>query len=47
MKDDSVYLQHIADSIARIRVYTNQGRASFFAEPIIQDAILVRKNNSY
>ncbi len=40
MKDDSVYLQHIADCIGRIRTYTNQGREAFLAEPMIQDAVL-------
>lgn len=40
MKADSVYLQHIADSITRIRAYTDKGREAFFAEPMIQDAVL-------
>ena len=40
MKDDSVYLRHILDSIARIQAYTNRGRDIFFQETLIQDAVL-------
>lgn len=40
MKDDLVYLQHIAESIAKIRVYTSRGHQVFLAEAMIQDAVI-------
>ncbi len=40
MKDDSVYLKHVADSLARIRNYTSRGRDVFFADPMSQDAVI-------
>ena len=40
MKDDSVYLRHVAESIARIRNYTSRGHETFVAEAIVQDAVI-------
>ena len=40
MKDDSVYLQHIADCIARIEDYTRDGRETFVRDLKTQDAVL-------
>jgi uncharacterized protein with HEPN domain len=40
MKDEAVYLQHIADSIARIKKYSTGGSPQFFAETIVQDAVI-------
>jgi uncharacterized protein with HEPN domain len=40
MKEDSVYLQHVAESIARIRNYTSRGHETFVAEAIVQDAVI-------
>ena len=40
MKDDSVYLLHIYDAIVDIERYTDGGRKDFFAEKIIQDAVI-------
>jgi uncharacterized protein with HEPN domain len=38
MKDDSVYLHHILDSIASIESYTIDGKETFFRTPMIRDA---------
>ena len=38
MKDDGLYLEHIIDSIARVRTYTADGREAFMANRLIQDA---------
>jgi uncharacterized protein with HEPN domain len=40
MKDDLPYLQHIADSIARIRVYMGAGSEAFQASTMVQDAVI-------
>ena len=40
MKDERVYLEHIRDALTRIAVYISEGEARFFAETIIQDAVL-------
>jgi uncharacterized protein with HEPN domain len=40
MKDDLIYLQHVADSIAKIRAYTRGGEQAFFRDTIIQDAVI-------
>lgn len=31
---------HMLDWMARIRAYTNEGRAALFASPLIQDAVM-------
>ena len=40
MKDDRAYLQHIRDSLERIRAYTAGGRAVFFKDAKTQDAVM-------
>lgn len=40
MKDATVYLRHIRDAIARIEAYTIQGRADFFGNTMVQDAVI-------
>ncbi len=40
MKDPRVYLNHIAERIARIVEYTAEGRDAFFADPKTQDAVI-------
>lgn len=40
MKDDSVYLRHICDAITDIGRYTTGGEQDFFAEKMIQDAVI-------
>ncbi|MCX6376301.1 MAG: DUF86 domain-containing protein [Armatimonadetes bacterium] len=40
MKDHRVYLVHILEAIRKIRRYTAEGRDSFFAQEIIQDAVV-------
>ena len=40
MKDPRVYLAHILECIGRIESYVAKGRDSFFAEPLIQDAVI-------
>ena len=40
MKDDSVYLRHILECIARIKEYTSGGRAEYLNSAIVQDAVL-------
>lgn len=40
MKDDRVYLTHIADAIAQILSYTAGGRAEFMRNRMIQDAVI-------
>ena len=40
MKDQSVYLKHIRDAISKIEVYTVGGRAEFFKNTMIQDAVI-------
>ena len=37
---DRLYLEHILDSIRRIEEYTRHGRETFFAETLIQDAVV-------
>ena len=40
MKDQTVYLRHILRCIQRIEDYTKEGRQSFMASTLIQDATL-------
>ncbi len=40
MKDDTVYLRHIQESIRRIEENVAQGRDRFFASHTLQDAVL-------
>jgi uncharacterized protein with HEPN domain len=40
VKDDRVYLAHIRDAIERIEAYTVGGRERFFAESVVQDAVI-------
>jgi uncharacterized protein with HEPN domain len=35
MKEDTVYLQHILECIARIRAYTAAGRKAFVSDTIL------------
>ena len=37
---DRLYLEHILDCIRRIDDYTRPGREAFFAETLIQDAVV-------
>lgn len=40
MKEDQVYLAHIRDAIERIETFTTGGRDQFFADPLVQDAVI-------
>ena len=40
MKDDGLYVIHMGECIARIQSYTVGGRKQFFAETLVQDAVL-------
>lgn len=40
MKDDRLYLEHILESVRRIREYTHAGKAVFLDDPKTQDAVL-------
>ena len=40
MKEDGIYLAHIRDAILRINAFTSGGRDEFFADPMIQDAVI-------
>ncbi len=40
MKDDRVYLLHVIDAVDRILRYTADGRAKFFSNDQIQDAVI-------
>jgi uncharacterized protein with HEPN domain len=40
MKDDKVYLVHIADAVGEIRAYTAGGRDEFMTNRMVQDAVL-------
>ena len=40
MKDDSIYLQHILDAIAKIETYTATGREAFEHFPMEQDVVI-------
>jgi uncharacterized protein with HEPN domain len=40
MKDRRLYLIHVQDCIARIRDYTQGGKAEFMASGLVQDAVL-------
>ena len=40
MKDDRIYLLHIADAIESLKEYTSQGRDDFFERKIVQDAVI-------
>jgi len=40
MNDDTLYLIHIRDCVARIKAYTSSGREAFFSLPETQDAVI-------
>ena len=40
MKDDTIYLQHIQECIARIEQYTAQGHQAFLTSTLIQDGVI-------
>lgn len=40
MKRDEVYLQHILDAIDRIIAYTEDGKAAFLKNSMMQDAVI-------
>jgi uncharacterized protein with HEPN domain len=40
VRDDKLYLIHIAECIARIEQYTAEGKEAFFADTKTQDAVL-------
>jgi uncharacterized protein with HEPN domain len=40
MKDSRLYLVHVQDCIARIRDYTQGGKAEFMQNGLVQDAVL-------
>ena len=40
MKDDSIYLKHVRDAIAKIESYTEGGRGIFFENSMVQDAVI-------
>lgn len=40
MRDESVYLKHIRDAIARVESYTAKGRKAFFGDTLVQDAVI-------
>ena len=40
MKQDSVYLKHIRDSILKIEAYTAGGRRAFHKDTMVQDAVV-------
>jgi uncharacterized protein with HEPN domain len=40
VKDDKVYLAHIADAIAQVASYTAAGRDDFMRNRMVQDAVL-------
>lgn len=40
MKDDTLYLIHITECLARIEQYTAAGKEAFFADSKTQDAVL-------
>ena len=40
MKDDRLYLVHVAECIERIRQYTAEGRSDFFTNTKTQDSVL-------
>ena len=40
MKDDRLYLIHIAECIARISRYTSEGEQAFLGDTMTQDAVL-------
>jgi uncharacterized protein with HEPN domain len=40
MKDDRVYLLHIADAIGDIQNYVSDGKDTFYSNKMIQDAVI-------
>ncbi len=40
MRDESVYLKHIREAIARIESYTAEGRKAFLKDTMVQDAVI-------
>ncbi len=40
MKDETVFLRHIQDAIAKIEAYTEGGKAVFFENSMIQDSVI-------
>lgn len=39
MKDDAVFLSHMRDAIARIKIYTKDGKERFSSDRMVQDAV--------
>jgi uncharacterized protein with HEPN domain len=39
VRDERLYLADIRDAIERVLAYTAHGRAAFFSDPMIQDAV--------
>lgn len=40
MKEDLIYLSHVRDAIQRVEAFTAGGRDRFFADPMVQDAVI-------
>jgi uncharacterized protein with HEPN domain len=40
MSDSAIYLEDVRESLARIQSYTAGGRDDFFAQAVIQDAVI-------
>jgi uncharacterized protein with HEPN domain len=40
VKEDHVYLAHVRDAVERIDAFTSGGREQFFADPMVQDAVI-------
>jgi len=40
MKDDRLYLIHISECIERVEKYTAAGKGVFFADTMVQDAVI-------
>jgi len=40
IKGDAVYVEHILDCIDRVEEYVEEGKESFFASSLIQDAVV-------
>ena len=40
MKNETVYLRHIRDAVAKIESYTRDGKTEFLEQSIIQDSVI-------
>ena len=40
MKDERLYLEHIREAVAKVFVYTADGRAEFMKQTLIQDGVV-------